>query len=584
MQQPLQQPSLHQVEEPDRFSLSGWARALTLRERAAARRAGAPAAAPLSSEDAARAERRLEHWRAQNPFRQDGYLDRRLALEGLRVDDLAALLGEAPETTAARAAARPPWLVQLERAWSTTPAVPFPLSSELLARSPQSNFLWVVRPLLDSAYADLCAGLSEIARRFPSPPFDPATVGRLLAANLPRPLVLLATRTLVLELSLAGHAGRLSGATPEERFQSFIATLRDPEVALGILRQYPVLARQLVETVSRWVEYSLEILVHLAVDAPRLRALFAPDGDLGRLSELQTGQGDSHRGRRSVALLRFDSGLGLVYKPRSLALDTAFQKLLDWTAERGFTPGFRSLRVLAVDGHGWVERVAAAPCASGAEVERFYLRQGGYLALLYALSAIDMHHENLIAVGEHPILVDLEALFHPLDETLGQAAGEPASPDTVQRIGFLPMGDWGAARAGGPGIDFSGLGARDGQVLPRPMLQIADSGTDQMRFFRAAVAIPVGDHRPTLDGAPVELAAYTGPIVAGFQRMARLLAVHRAELLSPAGPLAAFNQAPVRFLVRKTLAYANLAFEGQHPYVLGDALDRDRHLDHLWSA
>ena len=94
----------------------------------------------------------------------------------------------------------------------------------------------------------------------------------------------------------------------------------------------------------------------------------------------------------------------------------------------------------------------------------------------------------------------------------------------------------------------------------------------------------MGDHRPTLDGAVVDLTAYTGQIVGGFWRMARLLATHRDELLSPAGPLAAFAQAPVRFLVRKTLAYSNLAFEGQHPYVLGDAVDRDRHLDRLWSA
>jgi type 2 lantibiotic biosynthesis protein LanM len=94
----------------------------------------------------------------------------------------------------------------------------------------------------------------------------------------------------------------------------------------------------------------------------------------------------------------------------------------------------------------------------------------------------------------------------------------------------------------------------------------------------------VGDHRPTLDGAVADLGAYTGEIVQGFWRMARLLAAHRGELLSPAGPLTAFAQAPVRFLVRKTLAYSNLAFEGQHPYLLGDALDRDRHLDLLWSA
>jgi len=563
------------------FSLSDWSKALTLSERAAGRRAAG--VLPQPPESAARAARRLARWQAQKPFTQDGFFERRLAQEGIGVADLLHLLGEPQEAAAGGLQERPAWLKQLYRAWTVPPAARFPLSPELFDGSPQSNFLEAVRPLLDAAYSDLTAGLRGIAERFPAAPFDAATAGALLASNLPLPLVRLLTRTMVLELHLAGHDGRLTGETPEARFRSFIGLLRDPDLALALLRQYPVLARQAVETTSRWVDFSLEILGDLAADAERLREVFSPGRALGVLTELQTGQGDAHRGRRSVALLSFDSSLGLVYKPRSMQIDTAFQDLLEWTGARGFEPAFRRLRILDAGGYGWVERVAAAPCENAEEVRRFYLRQGGSLALLYALSAVDMHHENLIAVGEHPVLVDLEALLHPSDETLGRTDDSDILPDTVLRIGLLPMADWGA-RPGEAGIDFSGLAATDGQILPRPMLQIESTGTDQMRFFREAVAIPVGDHRPTLQGAAVDLGAYTEEIVEGFWRMSRLLAAHRGELLSDSGPLAAFSTAPVRFLVRKTLAYSNLAFEGQHPYVLGDAVDRDRHLDHLWSA
>jgi type 2 lantibiotic biosynthesis protein LanM len=568
------------LAELDRFSLAGWSRALTLSERAAGwRAAGGVRAQP---EDAERAARRLARWQAQNPFGQDGFFQRRLAQEEIGVDDLLHILGEPQEAIAARVEERPVWLVQLERAWTTPPTAPFPLSPELLEGSRHADFLAAVRPLLDAAYSDLTAGVRELVERCPSPPFDPATIGGLLAVNLPLSLMVLLNRTMVLELHLAGQAGQLTGATPEERFQSFIDSLRDPAVALGVLRQYPVLARQVVETASHWVDYSLEILGHLAADADRLREVFSPGRGLGVLIEAHTGQGDAHRGRRSVALLRFDSGLGLVYKPRPLTMDAAFQDLLEWTGARGFAPAFRRLRVLDVDGHGWAERVEAVACTSAEEVERFYLRQGGYLALLYALSAIDMHHENLIAVGEHPVLVDLEALFHPLDETMGRE-DQDLAPDTVLRIGFLPTADWGAM-PGEAGVDLSGLAAVGGQILPRPMLKSESVGTDQMRFSRQPITIPVGDHRPTLQGAEVDLASYGEEIVEGFWRMARVLTAHRDELLSAAGPLATFAAAPVRLLVRKTLAYSNLSFEGQHPYLLGDALDRDRHLDHLWSA
>lgn len=568
------------MAELDCFSLSGWYKALTLRERAADWRAAG--GRPQLVEDAGRAARRLARWQAQNPFGQDGFFHRRLAQEGIGIEDLHGLLGELPEAIAARVEERPAWLVRLERAWTVPPSSAFPLSDELFGGSPHAAFLTAVRPLLDAAYSDLIAGINALVERFPSPPFEPSTVGGLLAQNLPLPFLILLNRALVLELHLAGQAGQLTGATPEERFQSFIDALRDPAVALGVLNQYPVLARQLTETAFHWVDFSLEILGHLAADADRLREVFSPGRSLGVLTEAQTGQGDSHRGRRSVALLRFDSGLGLVYKPRPLTVDAEFQDFLEWTEARGFVPGFRRLRILDVDGHGWAERVDPAPCATSEEVERFYLRQGGYLALLYALSAIDMHHENLIAVGEHPVLVDLEALFHPLDETLGRT-GDLLFPDTVLRIGFLPTADWGGA-PGEAGADLSGLAAVDGQVLPKPILRSVDAGTDQMRFSRQAITIPVGDHRPTLGGDAIDLSAYTETIVEGFWRMARLLTLHRAELLSADGPLAAFANAPVRFLVRKTLAYSNLSFEGQHPYLLGDALDRDRHLDHLWLA
>ncbi len=63
--------------------------------------------------------------------------------------------------------------------------------------------------------------------------------------------------------------------------------------------------------------------------------------------------------------------------------------------------------------YGWTEFVEAQACDTPEQVQRFYERQGGYLALLYFLEATDFHLENLIAAGEHPVLVDLEALFHP---------------------------------------------------------------------------------------------------------------------------------------------------------------------------
>jgi type 2 lantibiotic biosynthesis protein LanM len=563
------------------FELPDWYKALTLSERAAALRRS-PDALSSGVVDEALAERRLARWRGQEPFPEDGFFTRRLALDGLTEAELCALLGEPAEAIRERARETPAWLTTLEEAFRRPAPERFP---EVPTESPSIGFLNVVRPLLDAAYSRLLAGSREIETRYPGAPFGATGAGPLLAAGLPPFLMLLMSRTLVLELQLARQQGQLSGETPEERFRSFVESLCAPETALALLRQYPVLTRALVQTVDRWVAVSLEILERLAADWPDLRALFAPDADPGPLVEVQTGLGDSHRGGRTVTLFRFTSGLRLIYKPKPLGVEAAFQSLLRWTGQKGFEPGFRTLRLLDRGAYGWIEFVEAGPCAEDAAVHRFYQRQGGYLALLWLLDATDFHWENLIASGEHPVLVDLEALFEPRQHELGTKVDEARIgrilEKTVLTTGLLPSRTW--AEGGGEGVDLSGLAGTGGQTAP-PILRTEHAGTDEMRYALQPVEIPAGTNLPTLDGEAVAVSRHVDEVVDGFTRMVRLFLEHREEMAASGGPLAAFADSEVRVIVRPTRNYALLFFESFHPYALGDALDRDRLLDRLWLA
>jgi type 2 lantibiotic biosynthesis protein LanM len=561
------------------FELPDWYKALTLSERAAAlgRSPGRAAAA-----DEALADRRLARWRAEGPFLEDGFFARRLALDGLTEMELHTLLGESAEAVREREAESPAWLKALEEAFCRPAAERFPA---VPSESPSISFLNAVRPLLDAAYSRLLDGIRDIEGRHPGAPFDAVTAGPLLAANLPSSLQIVLSRTMVLELQLARQQGNLGGETPEARFESFVESLRTPEIALGILRQYPVLARSAVETVERWQETSLELLERLAADWTDLRALFAPDIVPGSLVELRTGLGDGHRGGRSVSLFRFASGLRLIYKPKPLGVEAAFQSLLEWLGQKGFTPGFRTLRLLDRGLYGWIEFAIAGPCANTEEVRRFYLRQGGYLALLWLLDAADFHWENLIASGEHPILVDLETLFEPRPYELGREADEArigrVLEKTVLTTGLLPARIW--MEGGGDGVELSGLAGAGGQTAP-PVLQTAQAGTDEMHYALLPAKIHAGDNLPTLGGEAVPVSAHVGEVVGGFTRMARLFHEHRQEMAAPEGPLAAFAEAEVRVIIRPTRNYALLLFETFHPYMLGDALSHDRLLDRLWLA
>lgn len=563
------------------FEGRGWYRALELEERT---KTLAALAEGTAEGDTERARRRLARWRSQEPFGGDGLFARRLALAELKENDLLALLGEPDESLASRSERRPAWLETLSGAFLHPASDSFPLPELSMEEGrSQIGFLNLLRPLLDTGWTRFRAGVRDLTARCPEAPFDAESTPGLFSDQLASEILLLLSRTMVLELHFASQEGQLAGATPEERFDDFARQLLSPETALAILEQYPVLARLAVETVDRWVRFSLEFLEHLAGDWNALRSAFAPESDPGPLVEVEGGLGDAHRGGRAVQAVRFASGLKLVYKPRSMAVEAAFQDLLAWAGERGFSPVFRPLQVVDRKDHSWAGFVEAAPCASEDEVWRFYERQGGFLALLYLLGATDMHYENLIAAGEHPVMVDLEALFHPWGEELGRgdggAVGRPLH-DSLLRIGLLPSRSWGDAHHAG--VDLSGLTGAGGQWLPTPVLKIEDRGTDRMRYVRGQVELPGTSNRPTLDGADIPVNRYTGAIAGGLERMLRLVRAHKEELTSPDGPLAAFAEAEIRVILRPTRTYALLWSESIHPFFLGDALERDRFFDQLW--
>lgn len=392
-------------------------------------------------------------------------------------------------------------------------------------------------------------------------------------------LVELLGRPIVLELQIARLQGHLRRSTPEERFREFVATLADPAVARGLLAEYPVLARQIVLCIDHWVTAVGEFLERLCDDWADIRARLCPTEDPGVLVGLQIGSGDKHRQGRSVIAATFSTGFRLIYKPRSMTVDVNFQHLLSWVNARRALPPFRTVAVINRGTHGWAEFVHARGCTTTGQVSRFYLRQGGYLAILHALRAVDFHHENLVAAGEHPVLVDLEALFHPELYDPGRTA-EAALADSVLRIGLLPER---VLPEGAPeGIDISGLGATEGALWPWETPHWHSAGTDEMRMTRArTMMVSEARHRPTLNGVPTAVADHADEVAAGFRSVYDVLCRDRADLLAPGGPVARFAHDEVRVIVRPTNSYAILLHASLHPDVLRDAADRDRLLDKL---
>ncbi len=567
-----------------------WYRALTLPERIATR-AGYSGRFPTpDAELLQKAQRRLYAWKQQTPFDSHSHFAQRLAIDGIAEEELLELLAESDEVLQARLAEAPEWLVTLGRAYVRA-ASDLSIEDDPFADLPPSNdqkgplaLLQPFRPLLQWGITCLQAGIQQSSQQWNCPPFDAQSLHTLFVAHLPELLLPKVGRTLVLEMHVAKLRRHLTGETPQERFESYIERLNDPDVLRVLLEEYCVLARQLVVSIEHWVDVSLELAQRLAVDWPVIHTTFAPQSDPGPLIKVSAEAGDLHRGGRSVNILEFASGLKLVYKPKSLAIDQHFQEMLTWLNGHGQQPPLRPLKLLDRGAYGWMEFIELAPCHAREEVERFYERQGSYLALLYALEATDMHYENVIAAGEHPMFVDLEALFHPhiitSDSPLSEHPTHRAFGSSVLHIGLLPLRLW--AKDEFEGVDVSGLGGEAGQVSPSMVPYWENAGTDEMQLTHRRVLSEGQQNRPTLNGHEIQVLDYCEQFIQGFTSTYQLLIAHREDLCRELLPR--FARDEVRCIPRNTKVYKWLLFESFHPNVLRDALQRERTFDRLWFA
>ncbi|GFN04006.1 lanthionine synthetase [Streptomyces microflavus] len=454
-----------------------------------------------------------------------------------------------------------------------------------------TGFALVVAPFAERAAGRLLTSPSNNAVRAGTA-VGLAPVLEDFRSHLTRRLARLAARTLVLELHKARRAGRLAGDGPEARFRDFLRLTAARDGLAAFLTAYPVLARILARTSLAAADALTEMLGRLADD----RELLDASGVLGdrapgaapgapaagrgprALTGVEAGAGDSHRGGRSVMILRFTDGSRLVYKPRPLAAHRHFNTLVEWFGSLPGAPSLRALRVLDRGDYGWVEFVEERPCSSTAETHLFYRRQGALLALLHLLDGTDLHQENLIACGPHPVLVDVETLFHP---PLSQAhSADPAARalhDSVHRVGLLPQLLVGDSAA----LDVSAIGGGRAAASPIETADWADAGRDTMRLVRRSARFTESANRPRLQGVPADPSAYTDSLCEGFRAGYTSISDYRDELLGRRGLLTDFAQDEVRVVPRPTWTYTTLLDESTHPDLMRDAAERHQVLSLL---
>lgn len=389
----------------------------------------------------------------------------------------------------------------------------------------------------------------------------------------------------------AGFAVRLAeaGVGRDTRlYRAFVESL----LADGLTawaRELPVLARLLATVVDLWVGCTRDLVSHWRQDAAAVRReiLGSPDARVPRIVRIAAGLSDAHGGGRTAHILTLEGGARVVYKARSLGMDVAFARWLAWCNQRGAPHGLLDLalhRLLDRGDRGWAEFVAAEPCPDAAAARRFHLRAGQLLALFHASGARDAHFENLVARGEHPVMIDLEAWLPPRPARWLPAPGDESWTDAALRLehsvlatGLLPR--WQPDGPRDDVVDVGGLGG--GRPGTRPRLVWRAVNTDLMVRAWGPVEVSVQPNVPVLDGQPLAPAAWAREVGEGFAAMHRFLQVHREELFAPDGPLGDLAGLRGRLIFRPTRAYVRLRDRSVRPDACRDAAARGGELEAL---
>lgn len=373
--------------------------------------------------------------------------------------------------------------------------------------------------------------------------------------------------------TLLAHFSEELGLKPShELYGQFVGDLRHGGFEL-LLRRFPVLARLLGTSIGLWVDETNEFYERLQADSAELESIFNDGQPLGDLIQIESELSDPHKGGHVVRILEFSSGVKIVYKPRSLGLEVAWNEFLKWLNKHLDETPLWTPKAIDRQAYGWVEYVGQFSCVAVEAIRRFYVRAGSLVCLTYVLQGSDFHHENVFSCGEFPVLIDLETLFTP-EIQLGRRM--QAMLDTYRQVfrsvltsGLLPQ--WETVEQG-DSFDMSGLGSAGKDESSGEELTWKQVNTDEMHQAVQRFAGPDRCNAPLLRGVPARAEDYVEDIISGFETTYRVLMTRSDEILAANGPLELFRGHPVRVLYRDTDVYMTLLQQAHAPEHLSSGI------------
>lgn len=344
---------------------------------------------------------------------------------------------------------------------------------------------------------------------------------------------------------------------------------------------YPELGRLVRVATRNWLAAGLELVDRVRRHRRDIAAVIGISAEaLPALRNARFGISDPHGGGRTVAILWFGDH-PVVYKPRPLDAERGFAELAARVLRDALGLDTFDLRMAGFAEYGFMRYVPTSPCQDVDAVRRCYRRYGGLLALAHALGAVDLHHENVIVAGEHPVVVDAEPLFRAAlsSSERGRArmaferdvsADGLACRPSVLELGLLPMTMQPPLRDpdGDVPVELE-IGALCAYGL-EPLLDMVPCGrgSDDLQMRPVRLTATEFPNLPVLDGRAQVPQDFLTELTDAFERTHLHLCAHQADYLCHDGPLDRLSGARVRILARATMDYVTVLARSLGPEVM----------------
>jgi type 2 lantibiotic biosynthesis protein LanM len=343
-----------------------------------------------------------------------------------------------------------------------------------------------------------------------------------------------------------------------------------------LFEEKPVLLRLIAVLTRQWIDTSHELVARLDADLPAIRRDILCSNADSPITSIAGEFSDPHNGGRSVRIISFADGARIVYKPKDLRLDIVWHDLIERLNKDAAPIDLKAVRAIASDGYGWTEFIDHAG-TDPAGCRRFFRRAGAWLALFHCFVANDMHQENMIAAGEHPVPIDLETILQSTVDESRTADPEAQAFDlateklanSVMMVGLLP------AYGRSPDNNVFAIGGMTADWNAKIRIKWENINTDEMRPTRSKEVTNTNPNLPFVDGRYVKLADHTDDLVSGFRDYTGFLLQH-IRSSEPESLYKDFAGLPVRKVIRATRFYSMLLQRLKNTRSMDDGI--------LWSA